>query len=94
MLQIWSASNYSLVGSISPTVEVRSMAISTELIYLGSKTGVVETWYKNKLTRIGTLQTGTNSKVQCMAVDSDAELLILGTSDGNIQVADSTLRNT
>ncbi|XP_010915863.1 putative E3 ubiquitin-protein ligase LIN-1 [Elaeis guineensis] len=84
-VKIWSASNYSLVGSISPTVEVRSMAISTELIYLGSKTGVVEIWSKNKLIRVGTLQTGTNSKVQCMAVDADAELLIVATSDGNIQ---------
>ncbi|KAG1335071.1 RING-type E3 ubiquitin transferase [Cocos nucifera] len=84
-VKIWSTSNYSLVGSISPTVEVRSMVISTELIYLGSKTGVVEIWSKNKLTRVGTLQTGTNLKVQCMAVDADAELLIVGTSDGNIQ---------
>ncbi|XP_008783309.2 putative E3 ubiquitin-protein ligase LIN [Phoenix dactylifera] len=84
-VKIWSASDYSLVGSISPTVEVRSMAISTELLYLGSKTGVVEIWSKNKLTRVGTLQTATNSKVQCMAVDADAEILVVGTSDGNIQ---------
>lgn len=84
-VKIWSASNYSLVGSIPSTLEVRSMAISTELIYLGSKTGVVEIWSKDKITRVGTLQTDTNCRIQCMAVDADAELLIVGTSDGKIQ---------
>ncbi|XP_020097769.1 putative E3 ubiquitin-protein ligase LIN-1 [Ananas comosus] len=84
-VKIWSTSNYNLVGSIPSMMEVRSMVISAELIYLGSKVGVVEIWSKEKLTKIGALQIGTNSRVQCMALDADGEVLVVGTSDGKIQ---------
>ncbi|KAG0455810.1 hypothetical protein HPP92_023598 [Vanilla planifolia] len=83
-VKIWNASDYSQVGSLPSTLEVRCMAISNELIYLGSKTGVVEIWAKDKLLRVGTLQIGTNCKVQCMAVVGD-EVLVVGTSTGRLQ---------
>nr|CAD1843381.1 unnamed protein product [Ananas comosus var. bracteatus] len=76
-VKIWSTSNYNLVGSIPSMMEVRSMVISAELIYLGSKVGVVEIWSKEKLTKIGALQIGTNSRVQCMALDADGEILVV-----------------
>ncbi|KAK1313228.1 putative E3 ubiquitin-protein ligase LIN-1 [Acorus calamus] len=84
-VKIWSTSTSSVVGSLPTTMEVRSMTISTELIYLGSKMGAIEIWSRDKLSRVGTLQTGTNAKVLCMAVDDDGELLAIGTSDGRIQ---------
>lgn len=62
------------------------MAISSELIYLGCKRGTVEIWSREKLNRIDTLQTGTNSRVLCMALDANEEVLVFGTSDGQIQV--------
>ncbi|MCL7039067.1 hypothetical protein MKW94_023270 [Papaver nudicaule] len=85
-VKIWSTSNFSVVGSLPSNMDVRSMAISSELIYLGCKTGVVEVWCKEKHTRVESLQTGTNTKVISMAIDNDADLLVLGTSDGKIQV--------
>ncbi|KAJ8479726.1 hypothetical protein OPV22_023453 [Ensete ventricosum] len=84
-VKVWSTSNYSLVGSIQSSIEVRCMAMSRELIYLGSKTGILEIWSKDKLTAIGSLQIGTDCKVQCMDVDADGEILVLGTSDGRLQ---------
>ncbi|WJZ97931.1 hypothetical protein VitviT2T_016499 [Vitis vinifera] len=84
-VKIWSATNYSMVGSLASTMEVRTLAVSSELIYLGSKSGTVEIWCRKKLIRVETLQTGTNGKVQCMAVDGDEEVLVVGTSDGRIQ---------
>ncbi|KAJ7973831.1 RING-type E3 ubiquitin transferase [Quillaja saponaria] len=84
-MKIWSTSNYSMVGSLSTTVEVRAMAVSSELIYLGCKGGVVEIWDKKKQYRVDTLQTSTNGKVLCMALDGDEEILVTGTSDGRIQ---------
>ena len=62
------------------------MAISSELIYLGCKRGTVEIWSRDKWNRIDTLQTGSNSRVLCMALDGNEEVLIVGTSDGQIQV--------
>ncbi|XP_020247015.1 putative E3 ubiquitin-protein ligase LIN-1 isoform X1 [Asparagus officinalis] len=85
-VKIHNASNYTLVGSLPCTAEIRSIAISADLIYIGCKIGIVDIWAKEKLTRIASLQTKTNSKVQCMAVDSEGEVLVVGTSDGRIQV--------
>ena len=75
-----------MVASLPTTSEVRSMAISSELIYLGCKGGIVEVWDQKKYTRIEILQTRTNGKVLCMALDANKEVLVIGTSDGRIQV--------
>ncbi|KAK8939364.1 putative E3 ubiquitin-protein ligase LIN [Platanthera guangdongensis] len=82
-IKIWNTSNYSQKGSLPSSLEVRCMAISTELIYLGSKIGAVEIWSKDKLTKVGTLQTGGNCRIRCMTIISD-ELLVIGTTDGKI----------
>lgn len=84
-VKIWSAANFSLVGSLPTTLEVRAMAISSELIYLGGKGGCVEIWDREKQNRIDTLQTGTNCKVLSLALDGNEEVLVTGTSDGRIQ---------
>lgn len=84
-MKIWSTSNYSMVGSITTTSEVRSMAISSELIYLGCKGGIIEVWDQKKHKKIETLQTGTNCKVITMVLDENEEVLMIGTSDGRIQ---------
>ncbi|KAJ0962434.1 hypothetical protein J5N97_030262 [Dioscorea zingiberensis] len=88
MLQVWNASNYNLVGSLPTTMDVRSIVTNAELLYLGGKMGTVEIRSREKLNEVLTLQTGTSGKVQCMAIDSDGELLVVGTSDGKIQVLD------
>ncbi|GJT68593.1 putative E3 ubiquitin-protein ligase LIN [Tanacetum coccineum] len=64
---------------------VRTMVISSDMIYMGCKGGTVEVWCRKKLTRKETLQTGTNCRVICMALDSNEDLLVVGTSDGRIQ---------
>ncbi|KAK3001601.1 hypothetical protein RJ639_021148, partial [Escallonia herrerae] len=84
-VKIWNASNHRMVGTLPTTLEVRAMAISSERIYLGCKGGIVEVWCKKKHNRLETLQTGTSGKVLCMAVDSDEEVLVIGTSDGRLQ---------
>lgn len=83
---MWSASNYEMMGSIATTSEVRTMAISTDLVYLGCNGGTIEIWDGKKQSRIEKLQTGTNGKVLCMALDENEEVLVIGTSDGRIQV--------
>uniref|UniRef100_A0A0D9UYS1 RING-type E3 ubiquitin transferase n=1 Tax=Leersia perrieri TaxID=77586 RepID=A0A0D9UYS1_9ORYZ len=85
-VKIWNSSNYNLVGTIPSSVEVRSLVVSSDLVYLGSRTGIVEIWSREKLTRIGALQAGgAGCRVQCMAVDGDGDVLVVGTSDGRIQ---------
>ncbi|XP_051148497.1 putative E3 ubiquitin-protein ligase LIN-1 [Andrographis paniculata] len=84
-IKIWSASNYNMVGSLSSTLEVRTMAVSSELIYLGSKGGTVEVWCRKKYSRVETLQTSPSSRILSMAIDDNEDMLIIGTSDGRIQ---------
>ena len=85
-LKVWNASNYNLVQSVSLASEVRTMVISSDMIYMGCKGGTVEVWCRKKLSRKETLQTGTNCRVICMALDSNEDFLVVGTSDGRIQV--------
>lgn len=75
-----------MVGSLPSTLDVREMVVSSELIYLGCKSGIVEVWCKKKQTRVETLQSNPNSKILCMALDNDKDILVIGTSDGRIQV--------
>lgn len=84
--KIFSASNCSMIGSLSTTAEVRFMAVSSELIYLGCKGATIEIWGREKQNKFDTLQAGTNCKILCMALDSNEEVLVVGTSDGRIQV--------
>nr|XP_010323417.1 putative E3 ubiquitin-protein ligase LIN-1 isoform X2 [Solanum lycopersicum] len=86
VVKIWNTSSYSMVGSLQSTIDVRTMAVSSELIYLGGKGGIVEAWCKKKHNRVDTLQTGINGKVVSMALDTNEETLVIGTSDGRIQV--------
>lgn len=75
-----------MVGSLPTLSEVRAMVVSSELVYLGCKGGTVEIWDQKRQIRIETLQTGTSGKVQCIALDDNEEFLVIGTSDGRIQV--------
>ncbi|CAO2175201.1 unnamed protein product [Urochloa humidicola] len=85
-VKVWSCGNYNQVGSMPSSMEARSLVVSADLIYVGSRNGAVEIWSREKLTRIGTLQAGgLGCRVQCMAVDSDGDVLVVGTSDGRIQ---------
>ncbi|KVI01245.1 hypothetical protein Ccrd_020484 [Cynara cardunculus var. scolymus] len=63
-LKIWNASNYTLNQSVSLGSEVRTMVISSDMIYMGCKGGVVEVWCRKKLTRKETLQTGMGSELK------------------------------
>ncbi|KAG9453788.1 hypothetical protein H6P81_006692 [Aristolochia fimbriata] len=84
-VKIWSTANYNMVGSLQTTLDVRAMAVSSELIYLGCKVGTIEIWSAEKHIRTGTLQTGCNGKVHSMFVNEDGGTLVVGTSDGQIQ---------
>lgn len=86
--KIWSTSNYSVVGTLPSTSEVRSIAVSSDLIYLGCKGGLVEVWCKKKHSKIETLQAGTSAKVLSITLNSNEDVLVIGTSDGKIQVKD------
>jgi len=86
-VKVWSCANYGLVGSMATAAEARSLVVSADLIYVASRTAAVEIWSREKLARIGTLQAGgPGCRVQCMAVDADGDVLVVGTSDGRIQV--------
>ncbi|KAL0345224.1 UNVERIFIED_CONTAM: putative E3 ubiquitin-protein ligase LIN-1 [Sesamum radiatum] len=84
-VKIWSTSNYSMVGSLPSSSEVRTMAVSSDLVYLGCKSGTVEVWCRKKHSRVETLQVSSTAKILCMAIDANEDMLIIGTSDGRIQ---------
>ncbi|XP_054790928.1 uncharacterized protein LOC129296350 isoform X2 [Prosopis cineraria] len=85
-IKIWNTSNYNMIGSLVTASEMRTMAMSSELIYLGCKGRAVEIWDRKKQNRIDTLQIGTKVKIACMAIEGNEEILVIGTSGGRIQI--------
>lgn len=47
---------------------------------------MVEIWCREKPNKVDTLQMGRNCKIICMTLDEREEVLVIGTSDGRIQV--------
>ncbi|CAN6456547.1 unnamed protein product [Victoria cruziana] len=44
-VKVWTTASYTTVGSLVPTADVRSLAITSELIYLGCRTdGQIQVW--------------------------------------------------
>lgn len=46
----------------------------------------MEIWDQKKQNKIETLQTSSDGRVLCIALDGNEDLLVIGTSDGRIQV--------
>ncbi|XP_022933805.1 putative E3 ubiquitin-protein ligase LIN-1 isoform X2 [Cucurbita moschata] len=84
-VKIRCRSNYGVIGSLSTAMDVRTMAVGSNLTYLGGKGGVVEIWSREKHNKIDTLQIGRNCKVVCMSLNEREDVLVIGTSDGRIQ---------
>lgn len=76
-----------MIASLPSTLEVRAMAVSSQSIFLGGKGGTVEVWCRKKYTRVEVLQTSSTAKVISMSLDSNEEILVVGTSNGKIQVS-------
>lgn len=84
-VKIRCRSNYGVIGSLSTAMDVRTMAVGSNLTYLGGKGGVVEIWSREKHNKIDALQIGRNCKVVCMSLNEREDVLVIGTSDGRIQ---------
>lgn len=85
--KVWNLSTNTLMGSLSMQAEVRCIAVNNDFIFLGSKSGIIEVWSRERLARRGSLNAGGggNNRVTCLAVDKDGEVLFSGSQDGRIQ---------
>ncbi|KAL0553368.1 hypothetical protein IC582_007262 [Cucumis melo] len=87
----FSLSNKTTVGSFSTGVDVHHMVASTDFLFTASRLGMlIEIWTKEKHTKIGSVKlgssaSGSHTKITSLTTD-DGGLLLVGTSDGKIQV--------
>ncbi|XP_059063174.1 putative E3 ubiquitin-protein ligase LIN isoform X2 [Cryptomeria japonica] len=85
-VKVWNLSTMSVVGTLSSSLDVRSMVVTNDFLYLGSKFGTIEVWLRDRLMKVGTLHTrGGNSKLVSLAVHGDGELLFSASVDGRIE---------
>lgn len=85
-VKVWNLSTMSVVGSLQSSLDVRSMAVTNDFLYLGSKFGTIEVWLRDRLMKVGTLHTrGGNNKLISLAVHGDGELLFSASVDGRIE---------
>ncbi|XP_050939644.1 putative E3 ubiquitin-protein ligase LIN-1 isoform X2 [Cucumis melo] len=92
----FSLSNKTTVGSFSTGVDVHHMVASTDFLFTASRLGMlIEIWTKEKHTKIGSVKlgssaSGSHTKITSLTTD-DGGLLLVGTSDGKIQVSSKLL---
>lgn len=81
------------MGSLSTGVDIHHMAISTDFLFSASRLGIVEVWSKEKYTKIASVKlgsaSGSQTKITSLTTADDGGLLLVGTSDGRIQVCAS-----
>lgn len=61
------------------------MVVSSEFVYLGCESSIVEVWCKKWESRVETHRTSPNSKILCMAFDNDEDVLVIGTPEDRIR---------
>ncbi|KAH9308456.1 hypothetical protein KI387_036367, partial [Taxus chinensis] len=87
--KVWnlSLSTNNVVGSLSTAADIRCIAVNNDFIFLGSKSGTIEVWLRERLVRVGSLnlERGNNNRVLCLAVDKEGDVLFSGSKDGKIQ---------
>ncbi|XP_020527492.1 putative E3 ubiquitin-protein ligase LIN-1 isoform X1 [Amborella trichopoda] len=85
--KVFSLSTKSAVGSLMTGFDIYSIAVNDELIFTGTKCGVIEIWLRERFLRVGSLKVGVNgnAKVTCLAADPDGDMLFATSSDGKIQ---------
>lgn len=82
-----------LVGSLSSAFDINSLAVSNDFIFGATKNGMIEVWLKERLTRVVSMKMSSGStKITSLASDSEGEMLFAGSSDGKIQVRNTSFK--
>ncbi|KAL2324995.1 hypothetical protein Fmac_024053 [Flemingia macrophylla] len=85
--KIFSLSTKMVVGSLSTGLDIHRIAINSDFILAGTKFGTIEVWLKDKFTRVASIKmAGGHTKITSLVSDADGMMLLVGSSDGKIQV--------
>ncbi|XP_024985435.1 putative E3 ubiquitin-protein ligase LIN-1 [Cynara cardunculus var. scolymus] len=83
--KVFSVSSRAVVGSLSSGFDIHYLAVNNELIFGGTKNGIIEVWLKERLTRVVSIKMSGIGKITSMASNAEGDMLFTGSSDGKIQ---------
>ncbi|EFJ10921.1 hypothetical protein SELMODRAFT_426843 [Selaginella moellendorffii] len=81
-VKVWDQTDYSLKRSLPTNLEIRSIAVHDDFLYLGSSSGIIEVWLRERNTRVSVLNIG--SKVNALLLDGD--VVYSASEDGKIRI--------
>eukprot|EP01018_Ginkgo_biloba_P028392 Gb_19331 [translate_table: standard] len=81
-LKIWNIEDKTLKGTVSTSSEVRAVEVNDDFIYMGTSSGLIEVWLRERLVRVSVLTVG--SRVTSLLVRDD--FLFSASIDGKIRV--------
>ncbi|KVI07270.1 Armadillo-type fold [Cynara cardunculus var. scolymus] len=79
---VFSLSSRAVVGSLQTGFDIQLLAVNNDFIFGATKSGIIEVWLKERLTRVASIK---NAKITSLASDADGEMLFAASSDGRIQ---------
>ncbi|KAA8537516.1 hypothetical protein F0562_027124 [Nyssa sinensis] len=85
--KVFSLPNKAVIGSLSTGLDIHCIAVNNDFIFTATKSGMVEVWLKERVTRVASIRMGGegHTKITSLTSDADGELLFNGTSGGKIQ---------
>ncbi|KAJ6681025.1 RING-TYPE E3 UBIQUITIN TRANSFERASE [Salix koriyanagi] len=85
--KVFSHSSKAVTGSFSTGFDIQRIAVNDDFIFTATKSGIIEVWSKERVTRIASIKTGSgwHARITCLTSDMDGKMLYAGTSDGKIQ---------
>lgn len=84
--KVFSLSTKALTGSFLTGLDIQYMAVNNDFIFTGSKSGIIEVWLKETVTKVSSIKVGGHAKISSLASDTAGEMLLAGFHDGKIQV--------
>lgn len=79
--KVWSLKDKSLVGQLATGLDVRAMVVNDEFIYLGSNSGLIEVWLRERLVKVAGMSIGC--KITSLLAHDN--VLFCGSEDGKIR---------
>ncbi|KAL3845328.1 hypothetical protein ACJIZ3_002731 [Penstemon smallii] len=85
--KVFKLSSKTIVGSLSTGLDIQQMTVNNDFIFTATKSGIIEVWLKDKVTKIAYIKMGSggNARTMCIASDTEGQKLFAGTPEGKLQ---------
>ena len=76
-----------MIGTFSTGLDIHCKAVNNDLIFIATKSGIIEVWLKIRVTRFASIRSGGgHMRITSLTSDANGEMLFAGSTEDRIQV--------